>query len=100
MTRVERVVATPHGDARLVTVRARSPVATLLLSHGAGNGIDTRDLEALAHHLPRNGVTVVPDRPTTSKTRIIARSQQVVRIDDEVDTLLDGSAVPSPSRRS
>ncbi|GCD88283.1 alpha/beta family hydrolase [Nocardioides sp. LS1] len=59
MTRVERVVATPHGDARLVTDRARSPVATLLLSHGAGNGIDTRDLEALAHHLPRNGVTVV-----------------------------------------
>ena len=39
--------------------RARSPVATLLLSHGAGDGIDTRDLEALAAHLPRNGVTVV-----------------------------------------
>ena len=35
------------------------PVATLLLSHGAGNGIDTRDLEALAAHLPRNGITVV-----------------------------------------
>jgi rfaE bifunctional protein kinase chain/domain len=29
-------------------------------------------------------------RPTTSKTRIIARSQQIVRIDDEVDALLDG----------
>lgn len=55
----ERIVSTPHGDARLVTDRARRPVATLLLGHGAGNGIDTRDLEALAHHLPRNGVTVV-----------------------------------------
>ena len=32
---------------------------TLLLSHGAGNGIDTADLEALARHLPRHGVTVV-----------------------------------------
>lgn len=55
----ERLLATPYGEARLVTDRARSPVATLLLSHGAGNGIDTRDLEALARDLPRNGITVV-----------------------------------------
>lgn len=55
----ERVVPTPRGDARLVTDRSRHPVATLLLSHGAGAGIDTRDLEALARHLPRHGVTVV-----------------------------------------
>lgn len=31
----------------------------MLLSHGAGNGIDTADLEALATHLPRNDVSVV-----------------------------------------
>jgi uncharacterized protein len=55
----ERRIATPVGEARLVTNRSRHPVATLLLSHGAGNGIDTRDLEALARHLPRNGITVV-----------------------------------------
>ena len=36
-------------------------------------------------------VVTVAGRPTTSKTRIIARSQQIVRIDDEVDTLLDGT---------
>lgn len=59
MSSLERRIDTPHGEARLVTDRARRPVATLLLSHGAGNGIDTRDLEALAHHLPRNGITVV-----------------------------------------
>jgi rfaE bifunctional protein kinase chain/domain len=35
-------------------------------------------------------VLTVAGRPTTSKTRIIARSQQIVRIDDEVETLLDG----------
>ncbi len=52
-------VATPHGPGRLVTDRARSPIATLLLSHGAGNGIEARDLEALARHLPRNGISVV-----------------------------------------
>jgi predicted alpha/beta-hydrolase family hydrolase len=59
MTAIERRIDTPHGEARLVVDQARKPVATLLLSHGAGNGIDTADLEALARHLPRNGVTVV-----------------------------------------
>ena len=51
--------ATPHGEARTVTHRARHPMATLLLSHGAGAGIDTRDLVALATVLPRHGITVV-----------------------------------------
>jgi predicted alpha/beta-hydrolase family hydrolase len=55
----ERRIDTPHGEARLVTDRARRPFATLLVSHGAGVGIDTADLEALARHLPRNGITVV-----------------------------------------
>lgn len=56
---VEKRIDTPHGEARLVTHRARSPRATAILSHGAGNGIDTADLEALARHLPRHGITVV-----------------------------------------
>jgi predicted alpha/beta-hydrolase family hydrolase len=59
VTRSERRVDTPHGPARLVTDRARSPYATLLLGHGAGGGIESADLEALAQHLPPNGVTVV-----------------------------------------
>ena len=54
-TRIE----TPHGEGRLVTRRARRPVATLLLSHGAGNGIDTPDLLALERALPAQGITVV-----------------------------------------
>jgi rfaE bifunctional protein kinase chain/domain len=36
-------------------------------------------------------VVTVAGRPTTSKTRIIARTQQIVRIDDEVEALLDGA---------
>ena len=40
------------------TARGR-PIATLLLSHGAGGGIGARDLVALAHDLPRQGITVV-----------------------------------------
>jgi uncharacterized protein len=54
----DQVVSTPHGDGRLVTHRARTAVATMLLSHGAGRGIDTRDLEALARDLPRQGISV------------------------------------------
>jgi predicted alpha/beta-hydrolase family hydrolase len=54
----ETLVATEHGEGRLVTVRARRPLATLLLSHGAGGGIEARDLVTLADVLPRQGVTV------------------------------------------
>lgn len=53
-----RIVPTPHGDARLVSSRSRHPIATLLVSHGAGAGIDTLDLEALARVLPGQGITV------------------------------------------
>jgi predicted alpha/beta-hydrolase family hydrolase len=52
-------VPTPHGQGRIITFQARRPVATLLLSHGAGRGVDTRDLLALADALPRQGITVL-----------------------------------------
>lgn len=54
-----RSVATPHGEGRLHTRRATRPIATLLLSHGAGGGVDARDLWALADALPAQGVSVV-----------------------------------------
>jgi predicted alpha/beta-hydrolase family hydrolase len=56
---IERRVDTPQGEARLVTDRSRHPVATLLLGHGAGGGIESADLVALARDLPRHGITVV-----------------------------------------
>ena len=51
-------VETPHGPGRLVLTRAPEEGCRLLLSHGAGVGIDTRDLEALVAALPGNGVSV------------------------------------------
>ncbi|MGH9709160.1 MAG: bifunctional heptose 7-phosphate kinase/heptose 1-phosphate adenyltransferase, partial [Candidatus Acidiferrales bacterium] len=39
-------------------------------------------------HLPEKGIVDTRDRPTTLKTRIIARQQQVVRVDREVRTHL------------
>jgi uncharacterized protein len=59
VTVTERRLPTPQGEARLVTHRARAPFVTLLLSHGAGGGIEARDLQGLALGLPRHGVTVV-----------------------------------------
>lgn len=54
-----REVATPQGPARLHTDRSRHPIATLVLGHGAGGGVDAPDLVALARALPREGITVV-----------------------------------------
>ena len=57
----EQLIDTPRGPARLVhhAAAAVDPAATLLLSHGAGGGIDARDLVALAAALPGQGFTVV-----------------------------------------
>jgi predicted alpha/beta-hydrolase family hydrolase len=58
VTARESAVETPYGPGRLVVHAARKAVCSLLLSHGAGNGIEARDLAALAQTLPANGVTV------------------------------------------
>jgi len=55
----ERVLPTPQGDARVVVRRARKPIADLVLTHGAGGGIDARDLVRIAEVLPGQGITVV-----------------------------------------
>jgi predicted alpha/beta-hydrolase family hydrolase len=54
----ERLVPTPQGEARIVQRRARSPIATLVLTHGAGGGIDAPDLVQLAGALPQQDVSV------------------------------------------
>lgn len=51
-------VATPPGDARITWHRAARPRLVLALSHGAGGGIEARDLRALAAALPGEAVTV------------------------------------------
>jgi len=74
-----RVVPTPHGDARLHSDRSRHPVATLLLGHGAGGGVDAPDLEALAAALPRQGISVVRvEQPWRVAGKKIAPRPQVL----------------------
>lgn len=53
-----QTVGTPHGEARITWYRAERPHTVLALGHGAGGGIEARDLQALAAALPPEGVTV------------------------------------------
>jgi predicted alpha/beta-hydrolase family hydrolase len=58
MATTVRTISTDQGDARIHLDRARRPVATLVLGHGAGRGEDSPDLVALAATLPRQGISV------------------------------------------
>ncbi|WP_328955251.1 alpha/beta family hydrolase [Kitasatospora purpeofusca] len=52
------LVPTPAGDARITLHPAAAPRAVLALGHGAGGGVEARDLAALAAGLPARGVSV------------------------------------------
>ncbi|MFD5271312.1 alpha/beta family hydrolase [Streptomyces sp. NPDC058335] len=51
-------IDTDAGPARITWHRAKRPRLVLAVSHGAGGGIEARDLRALADALPGQGVSV------------------------------------------
>ncbi|MFB7777708.1 alpha/beta hydrolase family protein [Streptomyces bauhiniae] len=51
-------VETEAGTARVTWLHAPEPRLVLAASHGAGGGIEARDLQALAAALPAHGVSV------------------------------------------
>ncbi|WP_423833896.1 alpha/beta family hydrolase [Streptomyces manipurensis] len=57
MTTTESV-DTPTGEARITWHTARRAALVLAVGHGAGGGIEARDLAALAAALPARGITV------------------------------------------
>lgn len=77
---VAQNVAALGAKAELVAVVGRDINATSLRSMLGSIGAETRSL-------------VEVGRPTTTKTRVLARVQQVVRFDEEDDTDLDASEV-------
>jgi D-beta-D-heptose 7-phosphate kinase/D-beta-D-heptose 1-phosphate adenosyltransferase len=81
------------GGAANVAANVSALGARSLLVGVVGDDTDGAAIrqELAVARLEDRFVLSVAGRPTTSKTRIIARSQQIVRIDDEVETLLDGS---------
>jgi rfaE bifunctional protein kinase chain/domain len=74
--------------ANVIAIGARCLLVGVVGDDGDGSAIRQ---ELAVARLDDRHVLTVAGRPTTSKTRIIARSQQIVRIDDEVDSLLQGS---------
>jgi len=81
------------GGAANVAANVAAMGATCLLVGVVGDDADGATIrqELAVARLEDRFVLPVAGRPTTSKTRIIARSQQIVRIDDEVDALLEGA---------
>ena len=79
------------GGAANVAANVVTMGATCLLVGAVGDDTDGAAVrqELAVASLDDRFVLTVAGRPTTSKTRIIARGQQIVRIDDEVDSLLD-----------
>ena len=73
----------------LASLGARVEVVTVV-----GDDAAAAELERLmaGWKIPTDGFVVDPGRPTTEKTRVIARSQQVVRYDRESDTPIDARA--------
>lgn len=72
-------IARLGGDATVLGVVGDDPTATALNT-------------ALEHAGVAARACVVPGRPTTRKTRLVAQGQQIVRVDDEVRTPVAGEA--------
>ncbi|MEV5958746.1 alpha/beta family hydrolase [Streptomyces sp. NPDC051987] len=53
-----KIVGTEAGDARVTWYEAERARLVLAVGHGAGGGIEARDLQALAAVLPGHGVSV------------------------------------------
>ena len=81
------------GGAANVAANVAAMGATCRLVGVVGDDPTGRALRAemATLRLTDNFVETVAGRPTTSKTRVLARGQQVVRIDEEVDRLLEGA---------
>lgn len=90
-----RTVGTPHGDARIHTDRSRSPIATLLVGHGAGGGVEALDLVALAKRLPREGISVVRlEQPWRVAGKKVAPAPKI--LDDCVVAVADQLRLRTP----
>ena len=92
---VERIVPTSRGDARLLVRRAKRPLATLVLTHGAGGGVDAPDLVRLARTLPQQDISVtLVEMPWRVAGKKIAPAPPV--IDECFLAVLDNLRTRSP----
>ena len=73
------------GGAANVALNFRSLGSHVELFGIIGNDMDGKELLGLLHHHGIDGMGVVVDeeRPTTKKTRVVSRGQQMIRLDRE-----------------
>jgi len=80
------------GGAANVAANAAAIGGTVTLVAAVGDDRRAEQLRAelAATRIRDDGIVTAPGRPTTSKTRVVARNQQLVRIDEEDAGLLGG----------
>ena len=78
------------GGAANVALNVQSLGATPLICSVIGDDMEGAAFLRLLedHELSAEGIISLNDRPTTVKTRVIGQNQQMLRIDEETDTLL------------
>ncbi len=88
-------VPTPLGEARVVTYPAQDRYATVLLSHGAGGGLDAVDLVTAARLLPAGGVEVwLVEQPWRLAGRRLAPAPS--RLDEAFTAVVRHRPPPAP----
>ncbi|MFF0547797.1 alpha/beta family hydrolase [Streptomyces sp. NPDC004311] len=95
MTTRTESVDTPAGEARITWHTARRAALVLAVGHGAGGGIEARDLAALAAALPARGITVaLVEQPWRVAGKKVAAAPKV--LDEGWRGLWSALAKPGP----
>lgn len=88
---VDQEHSTPGGAANVAANVAAIGAEAVLVGVVGDDDAGSALIESIASfEIATHGLVKVPGRPTTTKTRIVARGQQVVRLDREVDNPLAG----------
>lgn len=94
VVRVERESLMPGGAANVASnVQTLGGTACLIGLVGQDDGGRRLKTELTALGIPTDSIVTDPDRPTISKTRVVAHHQQVVRIDREQDEKISGASL-------
>ncbi|HNA98428.1 MAG TPA: hydrolase [Marmoricola sp.] len=87
-------IETPHGAARVISYPAAGS-RSLVLTHGAGSGIEAVDLQVLADHLPPQGISVhLVELPWVVAGKKVAPSPRI--IDESYAAVLKALALVDP----
>ena len=80
-------------------VAAIGAEVTLVAAIGDDRRGEQLRTELVAAGIRDDAIVVTPERPTTSKTRVVARGQQMLRFDEEEDVLLEGEVLEVLQKR-